>query len=45
MSAVFARLVAELSKRSDVWIASYGEIAEWFTALGVDRIPAAERFA
>ena len=44
MSAVFARLIDEIAKREDVWLATYGEIVEWFTALGVDEIPLAVRF-
>ena len=44
MSAVFARLIGEIAQREDVWLATYGEIVEWFTALGVDEIPRAARF-
>src|SRR5688572_26550034 len=45
MSAVFARLLSDIAKRNDVWLATYGEIVEWFSGLGVEAIPVSERFA
>jgi peptidoglycan/xylan/chitin deacetylase (PgdA/CDA1 family) len=44
MSAMFCRLLEHLSGRSEVWFARHEEVAEWFSGLGVDRIPPQQRF-
>lgn len=43
MSAMFLKVLGHLSGFSDVWLATHGEIVDWFSALGVDEIPAAQR--
>jgi len=45
MSAMFSKLLEHLSKQPDVWFARHEEVVEWFSALGVDRISAEQRFA
>jgi len=43
MSAMFSKVLEHLSGFSDVWLATHGEIVDWFSALGVDEIPAAQQ--
>ena len=45
MSAMFSKLLEHLSAQSDVWFATHGDIVDWFSALGVDRIAPDQRFA
>lgn len=45
MSAMFARVLRHLKGFSDVWFATHAEIADWFTALNVDRIGPEQRFS
>lgn len=45
MSAMFSKLLEHLSKQPDVWFARHEEVVQWFSALGVDRISAEQRFA
>ena len=44
MSAMLFKVLGHLSGFSDVWLATHGEIVDWFSALGVDEIPTAQRF-
>ena len=45
MSTMFSKLLEHLSAQSDVWFATHGDIVDWFSALGVDRINPVQRFA
>jgi len=45
MSAIFSKVLQHLSGFSDVWFATHSEVAEWFAAQGVERIPSDARFS
>lgn len=44
MSAMLRQVLRHFTGFSDVWFASHAEIAKWFAALGVEKIPPSERF-
>ena len=44
MSAMFSKVLGHFKGHRDVWFATHSEIADWFSALGVDRIAPEQRF-
>lgn len=45
MSTMLHKVMRHLTGFSDVWFATHAEIAQWFSELGVERIPPAARFS
>jgi peptidoglycan/xylan/chitin deacetylase (PgdA/CDA1 family) len=45
VTAAFDRLLAYFKRFDDVWFCRHAELVQWFSALGVDELPYARRFA
>jgi allantoinase len=44
MSAIVSKVIEHFRSQPDVWLTTHEEVAAWFTGLGVERIPVADRF-